>query len=366
MNHEDKEETTNQQPNNYLSPNLNQLSFKGSIGALFDGDSNLLYSQFELFTVEQKWYQIILIQDGIYKIKANFNHEFEQIMQRKYQEIAKIKEKNQRLRQIYDDMSQECPIPEPRFGDAENPEVLFEVKDEEITVAKWLTPEQRKELEEREAELERKREAEKLDNWRERGLFDMMGGVLQIRREDELKKNIPVPAFASNPREEWTLEETRLYAAYEQKCKELEEEREKLRKQLNAEILKLNEQILECYQNFDNQLMNLHLRKVKTQQAVYQEELKICRMFNHINVDMEMERHEAQLAEKLDKARNAKKELTSEIGKLRKTLDEYREAYDIQQAEDKAQDKAFMREFSDVYPVSTREQLLKLFKKRAK
>jgi hypothetical protein len=29
---------------------------------------------------------------------------------------------------------------------------------------------------------------EKLDNWRERGLNDMMNGVLQVRREDELKK----------------------------------------------------------------------------------------------------------------------------------------------------------------------------------
>jgi hypothetical protein len=36
--------------------------------------------------------------------------------------------------------------------------------------------------------MNRKRELEKLDNWRERGLMDMMGGVLQIRREDELKK----------------------------------------------------------------------------------------------------------------------------------------------------------------------------------
>lgn len=34
----------------------------------------------------------------------------------------------------------------------------------------------------------KKRELEKQDNWRERGLMDMMGGVLQIRREDELKK----------------------------------------------------------------------------------------------------------------------------------------------------------------------------------
>ena len=278
VNGDDKEDGNSQQiVNNYLSPNLTQLSFKGSIGSLFGGDSNMFYSQFELFTVEQKWYQIILIQDALYKIKSNFNVEFEQIMQRKYQEIAKIKEKNQRLRQIYDDLSQDKPIPEPRFGDAENPELLFEVEDSEIAVAKWLTAEQRREREEAEAELARRRELEKLDNWRERGLLDMMGGVLQIRREDELKREVPRPSFVEGtPRDEWTYEEGKLFAAYEQKCRELEEEREKLRKQLSGEIVKLNEQILECYQSFDGQLFGLHMRKVKTQQAIYQEELKVC------------------------------------------------------------------------------------------
>ena len=41
-------------------------------------------------------------------------------------------------------------------------------------------------------------------------------------------------------------------------------------KQLIAEIAKINEQIIECYQSFDNQLLSLHQRKVKTQQAIYQ------------------------------------------------------------------------------------------------
>ena len=43
-------------------------------------------------------------------------------------------------------------------------------------------------MEEQLAEEAKRRELEKLDNWRERGLMDMMGGVLQVRREDELKK----------------------------------------------------------------------------------------------------------------------------------------------------------------------------------
>lgn len=37
-----------------------------------------------------------------------------------------------------------------------------------------------------------------------------------------------------------------------------------------AEIVKINEQISEYYQNFDNQLFALHQRKVKTHQAIFQ------------------------------------------------------------------------------------------------
>ena len=59
----------------------------------------------------------------------------------------------------------------------------------------------------------------------------MMGGVLQIRREDELKKDIPPPAFSlERPPEEWTQDEVKLYQIYEQKVKDLQEEREKLKK----------------------------------------------------------------------------------------------------------------------------------------
>ena len=57
-----------------------------------------------------------------------------------------------------------------------------------VKVERYYTPEQLKQLEEQRLLEERRREQEKLDNWRERGLNDMMGGVLQVRREDELKK----------------------------------------------------------------------------------------------------------------------------------------------------------------------------------
>ena len=53
-------------------------------------------------------------------------------MQRKNQEIAKIKEKNQRLKQIYVDLNEDKGLNEPKHDDSENPEALFDVKDEEV------------------------------------------------------------------------------------------------------------------------------------------------------------------------------------------------------------------------------------------
>ena len=52
---------------------------------------------------------------------------------------------------------------------------------------KFLTPEQRKLEEEKKKEEERLLK-EKGDNVRERALDQMMGGVLEIKKEDELKK----------------------------------------------------------------------------------------------------------------------------------------------------------------------------------
>ena len=53
---------------------------------------------------------------------------------------------------------------------------------------KYLTPEQQKTLEAQEKAEEEKRIRERGDNQTVRALDNMMGGVLEIRKEDELKK----------------------------------------------------------------------------------------------------------------------------------------------------------------------------------
>ena len=67
------------------------------------------------------------------------------------------------------------------------------------------------------------REEERLaklgDNARERALESMMGGVLEVKKEDELKKDVPPPQFVvdEKPDDEWSEDEMRLFKEYEKK-----------------------------------------------------------------------------------------------------------------------------------------------------
>ena len=60
---------------------------------------------------------------------------------------------------------------------------------------KYYTPEQQKQMEEEKRLEEERKLRERQDNWRERGLDKMMGGLLEIKKEDELKKDVPKPPF---------------------------------------------------------------------------------------------------------------------------------------------------------------------------
>ena len=58
----------------------------------------------------------------------------------------------------------------------------------QVKVEKYYTPEQRKVMEQKAKIEEERRAKERGENARDRALVDMMGGVLEIKKEDELKK----------------------------------------------------------------------------------------------------------------------------------------------------------------------------------
>nr|CAD7603418.1 unnamed protein product [Timema genevievae] len=62
-----------------------------------------------------------------------------------------------------------------------------------VPVRPHVSPSEQAILDLKMAEEEAHRLAEKADNFRELALIDMMNGVLEVRWEDEIKKDIPLP-----------------------------------------------------------------------------------------------------------------------------------------------------------------------------
>ncbi|XP_073210543.1 cilia- and flagella-associated protein 43 isoform X4 [Lepidochelys kempii] len=337
-------------------------SLIGSLSAQFGGDTSILYHQMDLHTREQKINQIILLQDIIYKVKTAFNKEFDTVARQKEQEIARVKERNLRIQEIVEQLELQEEVWEPALTDDEIPERALTVQDSEIKVEKYLTPEQRAKAEMM-AKIEMERRLASLNSARQRALYDMMNGVLEIKKEDILKIEIPPPPFVSKPDTLWNEEEKKVFKEFEKKVKELNEEREKYRKTLETELKKLQTSIQETTQTFDDTVSKLFERKVKSEMVIYQEELKINNLLYSLLLDEELSTREAGLNHFLDKKQKEKLSTAQAVQVARAQDDAYRETYDNLAAEDKILERGFKKEFSDV-PAHHIDHLFKLYKRR--
>ncbi|XP_078484359.1 cilia- and flagella-associated protein 43 [Ciona intestinalis] len=341
------------------------LSLHGSLGPNYSGGNEMFYSQFDLHTREEKITQIILVKDAIRRIKSSFNEAFTNIFRNKEQEMTRTMERNVRIREIMKELELDADsVKDPQMDVDEKPEKVFIVTDNEVTVERVLSKEQQKEKEEQERVEQERKEAAKQDNKRERALTDMMGGVLEVKKEDALKQDIPAPDFMDEKLEkDWTDEEKKKAKEHQKKLKDLQEEREKYRKNLENELKKLQQNNLDAITNYDESLQQLFNRKVKTEMVVNQEELKILRMTQAIMVADELATHEDQLNKLLELKNKFKASSSSRLEDIQMLVKDYEEINDSTIAEDKMLDRAFKRDFSDV-PLSISDQLYKLFKRR--
>ncbi|XP_054839059.1 cilia- and flagella-associated protein 43 [Eublepharis macularius] len=338
-------------------------ALEGSLSSYFGADTSVLYPQMETHSREEKINQIILLRDIIYSVKTAFNKEFDSVTRMKELEIARVKERNVRISEILNQLDIQEEIWEATFTDSEKPDQDLQVLDSEIKVEKYLTPVQ-KAKEKIMARINYKRRlAAQGDNARERGLTDMMNGVLEIKKEDILKMEIPPPSFASKPEALWNEDEKKIYKEYEKKVKELNEEREKHRKILETELRKLQSSVQETTQTFDEIVSRLFDKKVKSEMVIYQEELKITNLLYSLLLDEELSTREAGLNHYLEKKRKEKMSTSDAVKTARAQVDAHREAYDILIAEDKLMERGFRKEFSDV-PTHHIDHLLKLYKRR--
>ncbi|XP_077803581.1 cilia- and flagella-associated protein 43 isoform X2 [Macaca mulatta] len=301
--------------------------------------------------------------DIIYKVKTAFNNEFDAAYKQKEFEITRVKERNVRIREIIVDLELEEAVWQPEFEDCEKPERTLVVQDEEITAHKHVMP-----WHKAREELIVNRETERWlliqgANTRLRALMDMMGGVLEVKKEDILRMVIPQPAFMAKPDAVWTEEERKQFKDYEKKVKELNEERDKYRKSLEAELKKLQNSIQESTQAFDEHLKRLFERRVKAELVTNQEELKISNLAFSLLLDEELSSREKFLNNYLTRKQLEKSQTSEAVRKSREDLDVYKEHYDNLLAEDKVMDRSFKKEFSEI-PGHQVDILYKLFKRR--
>uniref|UniRef100_G3WWX3 Cilia- and flagella-associated protein 43 n=1 Tax=Sarcophilus harrisii TaxID=9305 RepID=G3WWX3_SARHA len=298
---EEKEKKEGNLPN-YL---LGSLSYELGI------ETNMLYNQLELHTREEKINQIILLKDIIYNIKIQFNKDFNSVYQQKEIEILRVNERNKNIQGIITELDIEEQIWQPVFEDSEKPERILFVEDHEIKVERILTP-----WEKEQAELAEKLERERLllsqrDNARRRALMDMMGGVLEVRREDILRMVIPQPACMAKPDTLWNEEDKKQIKEYEKKVKDLNDEKEKYKRSLDAELRKIQNSIQETTQLFDDRLKTLFKSKMKCDNVIFQEELKIANLTFSLLLDEELQTREIELNDFLEKKKKEKVIITA-------------------------------------------------------
>lgn len=179
-------------------------------------------------------------------MKQDFNQDFHALSNIKLQEIRKLNERNIRIRNILEDPNLHEELIEARLDDTEQPELLLEVNDDEITVDKYISKEEQQRLRE-EAQREEglivcfnatqmytcfitlclvkssvksleRRLTELANNVRGRALEMMMGGRLESNHEEELRKEIEVPEFMNvKLADEWDEEEQKVAKEYERK-----------------------------------------------------------------------------------------------------------------------------------------------------
>ncbi|XP_072196068.1 cilia- and flagella-associated protein 43 [Excalfactoria chinensis] len=334
----------------------------GSLSSQYGADTSILYHQLDMHSREQKVNQIVLLKDIIYKVKTVFNKEFDIVAQQKEQEIARIKERNVRIREILAQLDLHVEVWEPGLTGEEKPEQVLTVQDSEIKAEKYLTPQEREKAEMLKR-LEMERQLASLDNERQRALNDMMGGVLEVKQEDILKIDIPPPSFISKPEDEWSDHEKKIFRKYEEKVQELNEEKEKYRRELRNELEELEASIQETTQNFDKTVCKLFERKVNLEKVIYQEELKIVNLIYSLLLDEELDSREAGLRHFLVKKQKEKVKIARTVETTKKKIEFYTEQYYNAIAEDKNLEYGFRREFADV-PANLHDELLQLYKCR--
>eukprot|EP01022_Parablepharisma_sp_SALTPOND_P004031 TRINITY_DN1173_c0_g1_i1.p1 TRINITY_DN1173_c0_g1~~TRINITY_DN1173_c0_g1_i1.p1 ORF type:complete len:1181 (-),score=200.28 TRINITY_DN1173_c0_g1_i1:8215-11757(-) len=239
----------------------------------------LLYEPFELQSNARKRMQIMFIKEIIRRMKKEFNKEFETLCNYKSEQISLIKEKNQKIEELERDLKESVEKFEIQEDKREQPEHILKVYDSDIKIPKYLTKEEREKLEEEKRKEEERLKALQSDTLGRRGVMEMMGGVLEIKRElDELEKALVRQPWMDLPETQMTENQRQEYTKFRQMEEDLKERKLNQQKAWRQELNKAGSEINDLCQKFEERMNKLMKKKHFVQLRIYEQELYIIRL----------------------------------------------------------------------------------------
>jgi len=332
-------------------------------------DQRLLYEPFELLTNYRRRLQIFLLQALAAEFRAAFNEQFALAQGEKKDTIGNIKEKINRIRAILAELGIVEDVPEPVPNDLEVPEAVLEVKDSELQAEKWISPEEKKRVAAAEAaEVERLRLLRENDAG-QRALKDMMGGTLKTKKDLSALEIVldREPWMDEIEFDDMTDAQQAAFREFEMKEKALAEEQDKYRKQLDAELKKLRQEVQEIMVTYEGTLKELHHKRFSHDMRFFCQELYCVRLQLALLQTVEdqnvLDKMLKDVGEAKDKLMNAESKLGSFQEEVNATTEKQQER--VRHEREIASAQYFKQQFanSGLEPEAV-SQLLQIYRKK--
>lgn len=212
------------------------------------------------------------------------------------------------------------------------------------------------------AEAERIRLLLLADDFRERALYEMMHGVLEIRWEDTIKRDIPKPKFMlEKPAEEWNEDEIRASFEYEERVTFLMSERQRYKNMLEAEYGKIKETVNDTVRKFNSRLRDLLLLKLKVEAARKQQILRLQNRQLFALGRMKIKEKETACLREIKENDDKMVVTVEQLAELRKTMEECKAITEVLLSREKQLEKYFKRDFAE-FSNLIQNQAMKLYK----
>ncbi|XP_046600315.1 cilia- and flagella-associated protein 43 isoform X3 [Neodiprion lecontei] len=332
------------------------------------------FNQLQTYNYIQGAMECVFIREEIDKLKIHFNKLFDKMMSTKEQEMTEIAQRISKLRHIANELLTmfrlNCKaeiMPDPVWDQTEKPETIIVVTDEEISVRPYMTPEEKK-IQETERLQEEERQLELMANdFREKTLMETMDGLLEVKWEDDVKKDVPKPlCLIEKDPAHYTEEEVKEIMAYEDKVQKLNIERDRYRELLEDEFHQTTSSIEESIKVFNEKLDAFSVEKVKLESAILQETLRLLRSkWRDLEKTRRMEKILDLKDNELIPATRYSQELMDELATLEVAVADLRNRYEALCKREKTMDDKFRGEFVDLKPPIV-EHLARHYKKRPK